>query len=205
MAAIKTIFLDIGNVLLTNGWDRLMRLQAAEKFELDHAELNDRHKMTFDTYEEGKISLDTYLRRVVFYEDRPFTAEDFKAFMFAQSQPLAEMIEFVRCLKARHGFRIATVSNEGRELTVYRIKKFHLKEFVDFFISSCFVHIRKPDEDLYRLALDCAQALPEESVYVDDRAMFVEVAQGLGLRGIHHTSVESTRAALAEFGLSLTC
>lgn len=205
MAPIKTIFLDIGNVLLTNGWDRQMRELAAEQFGLDHAEMNDRHKMTFDTYEEGKISLETYLKRVVFYEDRSFTQEDFKAFMFAQSQPQTEMIEFIKCLKARHGFRIATVSNEGRELTIYRIKKFNLKEFVDFFISSCFVHIRKPDEDLYRLALDCAQALPEESLYVDDRAMFVEVAQGLGLKGIHHTGMETTRAALAALGLPLEC
>jgi putative hydrolase of the HAD superfamily len=203
MAPIKTIFLDIGNVLLTNGWDRHQRKVAAEKFGLDLGEMNDRHAMTFDTYEEGKISLETYLQRVVFYKSRPFTQEDFQAFMFAQSQPLTEMIEFIKALKAQHGLRVATVSNEGRELTTYRIKKFKLKEFVDIFISSCFVHVRKPDEDLYRLALDCAQALPEESVYVDDRAMFVEVAQNLGLRGIHHTGVETTRVALRAIGLFL--
>ena len=73
--------------------------------------------------------------------------------------------------------------------------------FVDFFISSCFVHIRKPDEDLYRLALDCAQVLPEQVVYIDDRAMFVEVAQSLHIGGIHHRGYDSTKAALADLGL----
>ena len=93
------------------------------------------------------------------------------------------------------------MSNEGLELTRYRIKKFNLGSYVDFFISSCFVHYRKPDADLYRLALDCAQVLPEQVVYLDDRAMFVEVARGLGIQGIHHTGFESTRDALGCFGL----
>lgn len=200
---ITALFLDIGNVLLTNGWDGQMRRAAAEKFGLDFGEMDERHHLTFDTYEEGKLSLEEYLRRVVFFKDRPFTREDFQAHMFAQSQPRPEMIELVKALKARYGLRIATVSNEGRELTNYRIKKFNLGSFVDFFISSCFVHIRKPDKDLYRLALDCAQVLPEQVVYLDDRAMFVEVAQGLHIGGIHHRGYNSTKAALAGLGLTL--
>ena len=203
---LTTIFLDIGNVLLTNGWDRHMRQAAAEKFNLDQEEMNERHHLTFDTYEEGKLSMDEYLTRLVFYEDRPFTREDFRSFMFAQSQQQPEMVqteELIKRLKARYGLKVATVSNEGLELTRYRIKKFNLGVYVDFFISSCFVHCRKPDADLYRLALDCAQVLPEQVVYLDDRAMFVEVARGLGINGIHHTGYETTRAALTCFGLAL--
>jgi putative hydrolase of the HAD superfamily len=203
MSKITTIFTDIGNVLLTNGWDRRMRIAAAEKFGLDYEEMNERHHLTFDTYEQGKLSLEDYLTRVVFYEDRPFAREDFKAHMFAQSQPFPEMIELISRLKARHGLKVATVSNEGRELTMYRIKKFNLNAFVDFFISSCFVHIRKPDVDLYRLALDCAQVQPDQAVYIDDRAMFVEVACRLGLHCLHHVNYEITRGSLEALGLSL--
>lgn len=203
---LTTLFLDIGGVLLTNGWDRRMRQAAAEKFNLDRDEMNERHHLTFDTYEEGKLSLDEYLTRLVFYEDRLFTREDFKAFMFAQSQQQPEMaqtVELIKGLKAKYGLKVATVSNEGLELTRYRIKKFNLGSYVDFFISSCFVHYRKPDADLYRLALDCAQVLPEQVVYLDDRAMFVEVARGLGIQGIHHTGFESTRDVLGCFGMTL--
>ncbi len=203
---ITTLFLDIGNVLLTNGWDRRMRREAAEKFNLDADEIDERHHLTFDTYEEGKLNLDEYLTRLVFYEDRPFTREDFKAFMFSQSRQEPEMAQtaaLIQGLKSRYGLKVATVSNEGLELTRYRIKKFNLGAYVDFFISSCFVHCRKPDADLYRLALDCAQAMPEQVVYLDDRALFVEVARGLGIHGIHHTGYESTRAALCCFGLAL--
>ena len=188
--------------MLTNGWDHNARQRAAETFELDYAEMDERHHLTFDTYEEGKLSLDEYLDRVVFFEERPFSRDDFRSFMFAQSQPYPEMIELVRSLKARYNLKVAAVSNEGRELTIYRIREFDLGSFMDFFVSSCFVHYRKPDADIYRVALDIAQVSPEQVVYLEDRPMFVSVAQGLGIRGLLHTSYESTRAALAALGLS---
>jgi putative hydrolase of the HAD superfamily len=201
---ITTLFLDVGGVLLTNGWDEGIRKRTAEAFALDFTEMNHRHHLTYDTYEAGKLSLDAYLKRVVFYAPRSFSVEEFKTFMYAQSQPYLKMIAFVRELKLRYRLKIAVVSNEGRELTVYRIQTFKLAEFVDFFITSCFVHFRKPDEDIYRMALDIAQVQPPQMVYVDDRAMFVEVAQGLGLRGIHHTGYETTRVELEKLGLSLS-
>ena len=201
---ITTLFLDIGGVLLTNGWDHNSRKSAAQRFGLDYDELNERHHLTFDTYEEGKLSLDKYLKRVVFYKERSFSREEFKQFMYAQSRPYLEMIELTRALKTRYSLRVATVSNEGRELTMYRVQQFNLGTFVDFFISSCFVHYRKPDEDMFRLALDVSQAKSQEVVYIDDRAMFVEVAQGLGIHGIIHSGYDTTRNSLEGLGLTVS-
>src|SRR5512143_2864147 len=185
-SSITTLFLDIGGVLLTNGWDSGIRKRASDKFGLDYDEMNERHHLTFDTYEEGKLSLDEYLDRVVFYEDRSFSRGEFKKFMYAQSKPYPDMIDLIRGLKTQYGLRIAAVSNEGRELTMYRVQQFELGTFVDFFVSSCFVHYRKPDQDIYRIALDISQAQSEQVVYIDDRGMFVEVARELGLVGISH-------------------
>lgn len=200
---ITTLFLDVGGVLLTNGWDSDTRRRAADTFHLDFAELDHRHHLTDDTYESGKLGLDEYLRRVVFHAPRSFSMDEFKAFMLAQSRPFPEMIAFFRGLKSRYRLKVAVVSNEGRELTAYRILTFKLADLVDFFIASCFVHFRKPDEDIYRLALDVAQVPVEQVAYVDDRAMFVEAAQGLGLRGIIHTDLKTTELKLMELGLSL--
>ena len=198
---IRALFLDVGGVLLTDGWNHESRKLAAETFNLDLKEMEDRHHSTFDTYEVGKLSLEKYLNRIVFYRKRSFTQADFRKYMFAQSKMLPNMIEFVCQLKAQHHLKIAVVSNEGRELTEHRIKEFHLNEFVDFFISSCFVHLRKPDTDIYGLALDVSQVPASQVVYVEDRALFVQVAQGLGIHAIHHTDFESTRSRLSEFGL----
>lgn len=200
---ITALFLDIGGVLLTNGWDHDARRRAAETFDLDYEDMSERHHLTFDTYEEGKLSLCEYLKRVVLHRERPFSLKEFRTFMFAQSQPYPDMIDLIRQLKERYDLKTVAVSNEGRELTIYRIQKFDLASVIDFFVSSCFVHYRKPDADIYRIALDIAQVPPNQVVYVEDRLMFVEVAQGLGIRGIHHAGYESTRSALAAFGLSL--
>jgi putative hydrolase of the HAD superfamily len=198
---VTTLFLDIGGVLLTNGWDHHARMRAATNFKLDLAEMEDRHHLTFDTYEEGKLTLEDYLGRVIFYQKRPFSRTQFRRFMFEQSRPYPKMIELVRRLKVRYGLKIAVVSNEARELNVYRIQKFKLDQFVDSFISSCFVHVRKPDSDIFRLALDIAQAPARQVVYIENTLMFVRIAEGLGIRSILHTDCRSTCAKLASFGL----
>ena len=200
-APITVLFVDIGGVLLTDGWDHAARKRAARTFKLKWAEMEDRHQSNFATYEEGKLTLEEYLDRVVFYQKRPFTRARFRRFMFAQSKPYPEMISLVARLKVRHGLKIAVVSNEARELNAYRIRKFKLAGFVDFFISSCFVHVRKPDVDIFRLALDIAQAPAGQVVYVDNTSMFVQIAEGLGIRSILHADYRSTCAKLTSLGL----
>jgi putative hydrolase of the HAD superfamily len=197
---ITTLFLDIGGVLLSNGWDRAARRQAAAKFLLDLPELEERHHLTFDTYEEGKLTLDEYLHRTVFYEPRSFSQDEFKAFMFAVTTPIPEMIDLVCKIKEKYGIKIAIVNNEGRELNEYRIRQFGINKFVDFFVSSCFVHFRKPDADIWRIALDIALVKPEEVLYIDDRAMFVSVAEGLGINGLQHVDYAGTKENLAKYG-----
>ena len=202
-APITALFLDIGGVLLTDGWDHQSRALAAKVFNLDLAEINNRHHLTVETYEMGKLTLEEYLSLVVFYREQTFSRIEFRDFMFEQSQPHPQMIELVRKLKAQYGLKIAVVSNEGRELNSYRINKFKLDELVDFFVSSCFVHLRKPDSDIYRMALDIAQVPAEQVVYIENTPMFVQVAEAEGIRGIHHTDFASTREQLAGLGLEI--
>src|ERR1700759_5312991 len=102
-APVTALFLDVGGVMLTNGWDRKSREAAAKKFGLDLDELNDRHRMTFDPYKSGKLSLDENLKRAVFYQDRSFTIDEFRKFMYYQSVAYPEMIELIKALKARYG------------------------------------------------------------------------------------------------------
>jgi putative hydrolase of the HAD superfamily len=199
---IKALFIDLGGVMLTNGWDSDTRKAAAEKFDLNRAEMDSRHRMTFDTYEIGKLSLAEYLARTVFYKPRPFSQEEFTEWILTQSRPYPAMLAMVRDLKARYNLKVFVVSNEGRELTEFRIAKFALGDFVDAFVSSCFVHLRKPDNDIYRLALDLAQVPAECVAYLEDRELFVEVALRFGIRAILHRGHETTKIALAQLGLS---
>jgi putative hydrolase of the HAD superfamily len=200
--AITCLFLDIGGVLLTDGWDHHARRRAAKHFKLEWAEMEGRHSLNFAVYEEGKLTLEEYLDRVIFHQKRPFSRAAFRRFMFAQSKPYPEMIELAAGMKARYAMKIIVVSNEARELNAYRIRKFKLDRFVDAFISSCFVHTRKPDTDIFRLALDIAQTPPGHVLYIENTPMFVQIAEGLDIRSILHTDYRSTCAKLASFGLS---
>ncbi len=199
---ITTLFLDIGGVLLNDGWDHVARRRVARHFKLEWAEMEKRHRLTFETHEEGKLTFEEYLGCVVFYQKRPFTRAQFRRFMCAQSRSYPEMIELIKQLKARLGLKIVVVSNEARVVNDYRIHEFKLDEFVDSFISSCFVHVRKPDPDIFRLALDIAQTPARRVVYIENTPMFVRIAEGLGIRSILHTDYKSTSAKLASLGLA---
>jgi len=199
---IKALFVDIGGVLLTNGWDHHARRRAAKHFKLNWVEMQERHELNFEIQEQDKISFQEYLARVVFWEKRSFTRAEFRQFMFRQSKPFTEMIELVRNLKAKYNLKVFVVSNEAREVNAYRIRQFKLDGFVDAFISSCFVHLRKPDADIFRLALDIAQVPARQIIYIDNTPLFVLVAERLGIRSILHTDYQSTSAKLAAFGLN---
>ncbi|WP_263375514.1 HAD-IA family hydrolase [Granulicella aggregans] len=198
---ITTLFIDVGGVLLTNGWDHLARKRAARHFKLDWAEMDQRHRLVFETHEEGKLSFEEYLGWVVFYEKRTFTRNQFRDFMFAQSKPFSRMLDLVAQLKAEHRLKIVVISNESRAVNAYRVRTFELDRLVDTFISSCFVQMRKPDIEIFRLALDLAQTAPAQALFIDNTPMFVQIAVGLGMRSIHHADFESTRSELAAVGL----
>ena len=200
---VTTLFLDIGGVMLSNGWGHESRKLAAETFHLNYEEMQSRHKLTMVTYELGKLTLAEYLKWVVFYEKRDFTPDRFRDFMFTQTTPYMDMIGFIQKLKEQYKLKIVVINNEGRELNEYRINKFQLNSFVDFFISSCFVHLRKPDADIFRLALDIAQVQAEQAIYIEDLQMFVDVARDLGIQSIRHKNYLSTFAELDSVGLKI--
>jgi putative hydrolase of the HAD superfamily len=194
---LKILFFDIGGVVLTNGWGNESRKLAAEKFGLDYAEVNALHTFIFNVYEIGSVTLDEYLDTVVFNHPREFAREDFKEFIYQQSVELPTL-KWLKEWKKDCGFRIISINNEGKELNDYRVKKFKLHDFFDAFVSSCEVKIRKPDPNIWKLAMGIAQVAPNQCVYFDDRIMFVNAAKQLGIRSFLHTDLESTKKILQQ-------
>ncbi len=196
MSKISTLFLDIGGVLMTNGWDRHMREKSALAFDLDLVDFDQRHRQFYDIYESGKASLDDYLKNVIFWTERSFSMQKFKEFMFAQSKPYPDMISFFSQIKKDYGLRIAAISNEGRDLAEYRIKMANLTSFIDDFFISAFVGYQKPNPKIFQIALDVTQTSPKESFFVDDRKEHLEVAAKLGIQGVEQKSLLETRTVL---------
>ncbi|HZV60647.1 MAG TPA: HAD-IA family hydrolase [Candidatus Eremiobacteraceae bacterium] len=203
MNKITTLFWDIGGVILTNGWDRASRREAANTFHLDWDDYEDRHDLTFPALDAGQISLNQYLDRTIFYRARTFSREDFIAFMFAQSKEYPETRALLTKAAKLGKYFIAAINNEPLELNQYRIEAFGLrKEFLVFF-SSCYVRSRKPDELIYRVALEVTQRAPEECVFIDDRTINLESPKRLGMNVIHHQTAEQLSAELRIMGVEV--
>ena len=203
MATITTLFWDIGGVILTNGWDRGSRLEAATTFKFDYEEFQDRHDLAFPAFDCGQITLNEYLDRTLFYRARSFSGEDFTAFMFAQSKECPET-RAVLADAARTGkYFIGSINNEPLELNQYRIETFHLRrEFAVFFIS-CYVRTRKPEETIFRIALEVTQRPPEQCVFIDDRPINLESPRRLGMGVIHHQNAQQLRSELRNLGVEV--
>ncbi|HVO79271.1 MAG TPA: HAD family phosphatase [Terriglobales bacterium] len=201
MSQITALFWDVGGVLLSNAWDRAQRARALGTFQLDPAEFQDRHDMLVSSFERGKIGLEEYLDRTVFYRSRPFTREAFKKYVFSLSQPDPEALEIARQLARSRNYLMSTINNESRELNEYRIQTFGLREIFSVFVSSCFVGLRKPEEGIYRLALEITQKRPEECCFIDDRALNLESAAKLGMHVIQMKGAASLREELQMLGV----
>ncbi len=203
MSEITTLFWDIGGVILTNGWDRESRKEAAATFRLDWEEFEDRHDLSFPAFDTGHITLNEYLDRTLFYRPRPFTREEFTAFMFAQSKEYPEVRAILDQVTASRKYFVGAINNEPLELNQYRIEAFQLRRNFLVFFSSCYVRSRKPEETIFRMALDVSQRPPEQCLFIDDRALNLESPRRLGMNTIHHQNADQLRSELGKFGVEV--
>lgn len=203
MSNITAIFSDVGGVLATNGWDRAQRKALAGQFKLDWDEYEDRHELIVTAFETGRLTLDQYLDRTLFYRPRDFQREQIKAFMFEQSQPNADSLAVVARLAASDKYFLATLNNESRELNLYRIEKFGLKKYFAVFFSSCFLGMKKPDEEIYVKALEISQRAPEECVFIDDRALNLDAPRRLGIQTIQFQNAAQLERDLRALGVEM--
>lgn len=203
MSSITTLFFDIGGVILTNGWDRESRREAAKAFQLDWDDFQDRHDLSFPAFDCGQITLNQYLDRTLFYRPRSFTREEFTAFMFAQSKEYPDTRAILTALARSGRFLIAAINNEPLELNQYRIEAFRLRNDFQVFFSSCYLNARKPEESIYRIALEVTQRPPEDCLFIDDRSLNLENPRRLGMNVIHHRDAQQLREDLKSYGIEV--
>jgi putative hydrolase of the HAD superfamily len=201
---ITALFWDVGGVLLSNAWDHEQRQRTLKEFNLDEVEFESRHEMLVSSFERGKITLQNYLERTVFYRPRSFTAEAFTQHMFSLSTPNPETLQLGKELSRSGKYQMSTINNESKELDLYRIQTFGLREIFSLFVSSCFVGLRKPEEGIYRLALEITQRPPEECCFIDDRPLNLDSAARLGMQVVQMKTAEQLRADLQKLGVIFT-
>ena len=201
MPKITAVFCDVGGVLLTNGLDLSQRTRLVQQFGLDVGDFEDRHQMLSAAFDAGQLDLDQYLDRTIFYRPRPFRKQEVRDFMYSQSEALPGSLALVARLAQARTVFLATLNNESRELNLYRIEKFGLRNYFSVFFSSCYLGVSKPHPEIYRLALDLTQREPQECVFIDDRSLNLECARRLGLHTIQFLNAGQMENALRILGV----
>jgi len=197
MLPFGAILFDVGGVLLTNGWDHGERAAAVAKFGLDRASFETRHLAVFDAWEKGEITLDAYLNEVVFNEPRPFTRDEFFAFILAQSKILPNgALGVLAELAASKNYMVGSLNNEARETNDYRFATFGLRQHFKVAFSSCYVGLRKPHVEMYRRAIDILGVSPDRILFIDDRRENVDGAVQAGIKGIRFEGEQQLREVL---------
>ncbi len=126
-------------------------------------------------------------------DDGPVDPEGLLGRLFSYMQIDAEMLELVQGLRER-GLRTALLSNSwGNNYPWERIRG-----LFEFAVISSEVGLRKPDSRIYRRTLDKLGLAPEQTVFVDDGAPNIEVAEQLGMHTILHRTAEQTRSRLTD-------
>ncbi len=93
---------------------------------------------------------------------------------------------FIECIKKikEKGYKTALLSNDVLEWSVY-LREYHdINKYIDFSFISGDLGIRKPDPEIYKVALRDMVATPSECIFIDDHPDRVDAAAELGITSI---------------------
>ena len=198
MFPFDVILFDVGGVLLTNGWDHCERAVVLDQFHLDKAAFETRHAKPNDAWERDLITAREYLDATVFYEPRDFSADDFLAAICAQSVLLPNSgLEVLEELASSGNAMLGCLNNEAREPNDYRFQTFGLRDYFEVAFSSCYVGLRKPEQAIYKRALDVLGRPADRVLFIDDRQENVASAEAVGMKGLRFDGAERLREDLA--------
>lgn len=202
MLPLNVILFDVGGVLLTNGWDRRDRSVVLDRFGLDRNVFEARHREAYRAWERGIVPVETYLSSTVFHEPRSFTPQDFFQAICAGSQLMPDgAMGILQELSASHRYMLGAFNNEPRETQEYRFRQFELGKFFQVSLTSCYLHLRKPDQSFYKKVLDLLCCPADRILFIDDRKENVHAAVEVGMQSMQFVNATQLRTGLQQLGV----
>jgi FMN phosphatase YigB (HAD superfamily) len=199
---IKTIFWDVGGVLLTNGWDKSQRTEVLNRLGVDLADYESRHEEANYFWERGLSTAEHFFNLTVLNQNTTLTFSELWPQVCAESKILhPENFDILGKLGTSRRYRLVTLNNESRELNEHRLDAFRLRPFFDYFICSAYVHEMKPHAEIYRAAIEISGHVAETALFIDDNVENCNAARSFGMRAIQFDSPTQLRDELAQLGL----
>jgi glucose-1-phosphatase len=194
------IIFDLGGVVVDVESDRLVH----QVSQLLGRSFDDIHQAVYHEdlmlpFELGKLSAQEYYGGLKKQIELPWAYEQFVTAWNGIFSPKEDVIAVMQRLSQRH--KIIALSNTNElHLTCIQRTIPHLRIIQDW-IASCDVGLRKPDPEIYQLALKRSKMMPREAVYIDDRPELVEAGRQVGLHAIRFESGQQLESDLQSIGL----
>jgi len=196
--SIRAVIWDFGGVLLRTE-DYAGRERLAQRLGKSRQELED---LVFSSVsgtqaQLGKISDDENWENVRLSAGLS-SAElaDFQTDFWSGDRLDEGLIRLIQDLRPAH--KIGLLSNNYPSLRSALQDRWKIADIFDVIIISAEVGLLKPDERIYRLALDQLDLAPEETVFIDDFAHNLIGAQKVGMRTILFQNAAQVRADLQQ-------
>ena len=203
---VKTIFWDLGGVILSNGWDHTQRSSVLGPLGVDLQAYEAAHERENFFWERGLMSAREFFDRTVLGPNPQlgFTYEQLWPMVCGQSSVLhEECFDILDELTATGRYRMATLNNESRELNAYRMDVFGLRHYFSYLICSGYVHEMKPAAGIYQAAIDISGLPAESSLFIDDKQENCDAAVTLGMQAIRFESPAALRSDLQRIGITV--
>ncbi len=79
----------------------------------------------------------------------------------------------------------------------------NIYSFFDHVVLSCDIGAIKPNQKIFRIALEKLKLKPEECIYIEDREEFLETPKRLGMNVIHFKNVKHLTKGLKKYGVKI--
>ena len=191
MNNIKNIAFDLGGVVLALSYEQAVTrfgeigLQDARRH-LDAFE----QKGIFGDLEAGRISAETFRLELSRLVGRELTHEEcYYAWHGYVDHVPPRNLEALLSLRGR-GYKVCLLSNTNPFMMEWANRDFDgqghpIGHFFDAMYLSYQCGVMKPHREIFEIMLRGQQALPEETIFVDDGQRNVEAAAALGMHTLH--------------------
>ena len=191
-AKIKNIIFDLGGVILD--LDESITYKELGKMGINTSELAHSKDLMeiLSKFDTGIYTAPTFRKKMkALIGQEKMTDQKFDSIWDAMLLDIPrERIEAIE--KVKKHYKIFLMSNSNvihYDLYVRDLQlRFGYNEFDELFNKSYFSfaeHLEKPDPRFFELILDHEGLLPEETLFIDDTAANIKVAQSLGIRTYH--------------------
>lgn len=197
----KLILFDLGGVLFTNGTKKFIG-NLSNRYNIPITRIQDIVDGNIGTqYREGKIGRDEFWQKVISILS---LREDVNTLENEWINGY-ELIEGTKdiILSLRRKYKLYYLSDNVEERVQKLDQKFGFLQWFDDGIFSHKIGVRKPNPLVYKAALAKANAIPAETIFIDDKTHFLPPAKEIGITTIWFESPEKLKEGLRQLHIKI--